>query len=167
MTIHRICDALNRIGSQVANRDMCLVVTAEGAQRDRETIRASTNDLEPDIGLMAVDPDEETDIDLVFPDGEIRMVRVDFFLRDDLGILGTVVRHGDKFGRNSFRQGLDDFRLPNRLFIPSPQHEWTGENCRIPRLDQTACRFIDCLLLWDPFPHHKPLAFRRADHAPF
>ena len=63
----RIDDALNRVGGQVSDGDVGLIVATEGTQRNCETIRASTNDLECDVGLMAVDTDEETDINLVFP----------------------------------------------------------------------------------------------------
>src|SRR3989338_3390165 len=74
---------LNRSGCQITDRDVCLVIAIEGTERDGETVGPATDDLQRDIGLVAMDADEETDIDLILPDGQIRMVRVDLLLRNN------------------------------------------------------------------------------------
>jgi len=91
--------------------------------------RASPNDFERQIRLMAVNPDEHAAIDFIVPDGQIRVVGIDLDFRINLGVLGAVVRHRDQHGRlpwlHTFLecvvQVTDGRGLLGRLLVPGPQ----------------------------------------------
>ena len=61
--------------------------------------RATSNDFERQICLMAVDSDEHAAIDFIVPDGQIRMVGIDLHFRIDFGVFGAVIRHRDQHRR--------------------------------------------------------------------
>ena len=99
------------------------------AHRNRVTGRATPNDFERQIRLMAVDPDEHAAIDFIVPDGQIRVVGIDLDFRIDFGVLGAVVRHRDQHGRlpglhtflECVEQVADGRGLLGRLLVPGPQ----------------------------------------------
>lgn len=66
---------------------MCLVIAVESTERDGEAVEPATDELQRDIELVAMDADEDTGVDLLLPDGQIRMVRVDLLLRLDLSTI--------------------------------------------------------------------------------
>src|SRR5262245_46155304 len=106
---------MRRIASAVKSRIvMCASsspLKAQSAMCNGETVCTAANDLERDIRLMTVDTDEETNINLVPPDGQIRMVRIDLALRHDLWILRPVIGHGDEVCGPGFGQSLHNFGL--------------------------------------------------------
>ena len=89
----------------------------------------ASNDFERQIGLMAVDSDEHAAIDFIVPDGQIRVVGIDFDFRIDFRVLGAIVRHRDQHGRlpglHTFLERIvqvaDGRGLLGRLLVPSPQ----------------------------------------------
>src|SRR5512139_1336097 len=113
----RVHDALNGVDGQIANRKVRFIVATEGTESERETICSSANDLQCDIRLMAVHSNKEAHVDLVLPDSQIGMVRVDLLLRDDLRMLRPVVGHRNEPGRNGFGQGFEEARLTDGSLI--------------------------------------------------
>lgn len=103
-----INEALNSAGRQIPYRDVSFVIAVEGTECNRETVRASANDFQGDIGLMAMHPDKQTHIDLVLPNGEIRMIRINFSLWDDFRIFRSVIRHRDHSRGDHLRQRFYD-----------------------------------------------------------
>ncbi len=91
--------------------------------------RTTSNDFKRQICLMAVDSDELAAIDFIMPDGQIRVVGIDFDFRFGVGVLGAVVRHRDQHGRLSglhaflerVVQVTDGCGLFGRLLVPGPQ----------------------------------------------
>src|SRR5690242_4968857 len=90
---------------------------------------STPDDLQRKVRLMAVNPDEHATIYFVMPDGQIRVVGVDFDLGIDLRILRPIIGHGDK---HCFLPRLDALfkrlvEMPNggsflrSLVIPCPQ----------------------------------------------
>src|SRR5437867_13337496 len=72
---------------RIPERQARILMTGLRAHRDRVAVRPAPDDLEGQVGLVAVDSHEHADVDLVVPDREIRMVRINLYLRVDLGIL--------------------------------------------------------------------------------
>ena len=63
---------------------------------DGKTVRSTTNNLQRQVGLVAMDTNEHACVNFIMPDGEVGMVRVDFNFGVNFGILGTVIRHGNE-----------------------------------------------------------------------
>lgn len=99
------------------------------AHSNRVAGRAASNDFERQIRLMAVDTDEHAAIDFIVPDGQVRVVGIDFDFWVDLGIFGAVVRHRDQHRclprLNTFLERIvqvaDGRGLLGRLLVPCPQ----------------------------------------------
>lgn len=108
------------------------------AHGDSITGCSSANNLQRQIGLVAMYTDKYAAVDLIMPNGQIRMIGVDLDFRVDLWILGTIVGHGDQHrflvGLNAFLERIKKMSNGRRflcgLFVPCPQHEGTRENCR-------------------------------------
>ena len=92
---------------------MGLVVSGIGAKRDGIAAGPSTDDLEGDIGVVAVNSDKKAHIDLVVPDGEIGMAGIDLFLRVDLRVFRSIVGHGNDLHRSRMSQTHDRLRHPD------------------------------------------------------
>ncbi len=97
---------------------------------------------------MTMDADEQCHFDLVPPDGEIGVVGIDALLRIDLGVLRTIVRHGnDHHVRNlggEFQQRLsfgDPFRMPG------PAIQGTGKDRGVFPGEELSGRFGDHVIL--------------------
>ena len=75
------------------------------AERHGETVRSRSHHPQGEVGIVTMDPEEQRRFDLIPSDGEIGVVGIDPFLQIDLGILWTVVRHGnDHHIRNFYRK---------------------------------------------------------------
>ncbi len=77
-----------------------------------------------------MDPHKKADINLVVPDREIRVVRIDFELRLDLRIFRAIVRHGDN--PEIVGLGAPENSVGNLagLFRPLPENHRTREKSR-------------------------------------
>lgn len=99
------------------------------AHGNRVAGRATPNDFQRQIRLMAVDSDKHAAIDFIVPDGQIRVVGIDLDFRIDLGVFGAVVRHRDQHGclpgLHAFLERVvqvaDGRSLLGRLLVPGPQ----------------------------------------------
>ena len=77
-----------------------------------------------------MDTHKHATIDFIMPDSQIGMIGIDFDLRINFWILGTIVRHRDEHGflprLNTFFERLvqvaDSRGFLGRLVIPRPQH---------------------------------------------
>src|SRR5437660_5441625 len=121
---------------RVPERQARILMTGLRAHCDRVTVRPAPDDLEGQVGLMTVDADEHADINLVVPDREVRVVRINLYLRVNLGILGPVIEHRNQHWLGPCRraflqyvvQVLYGLSLLLRLLIPRPEHKGPGEN---------------------------------------
>ena len=72
---------------------------------------------------MAMHADEDAGLDLVAPNREVWVVRIDDFFRIDLRILRAIVRHGDDHNvrdlGGNFQHGLGLF---NGMLVPGPEY---------------------------------------------
>src|SRR5256885_12597316 len=63
------------------------------AKRRGATVRAGTDHLQREVCIVTMHADENTRLNLVAPDRQVRMVRIDDLLRIDLRVLRPVIRH--------------------------------------------------------------------------
>jgi hypothetical protein len=105
------------------------------------------DDLESQIGLVAVHSHEKADVDLVVPDREVRMIGVDFCFRIDFGIFWAIVGHRDDLDSAFDRCFLDHLGHFGRLFIPFPQNLGTREKGGNFRCRQFSGSFFDRFIL--------------------
>src|SRR5437899_11437290 len=76
---------LNRV--RIPNRQHRIFMPLLRTDRHRQTVRPRTNHFQGQVGVMTMHPDEDAGLDLVAPNREVRMVRIDDLFRVDLRIL--------------------------------------------------------------------------------
>jgi len=111
------------------------------------TGRSPPDDLESQIGLVAMHSHEEADVNLVVPDREVRVIGVDFRFRIDLWIFGAIVRHRDDLDSAFDRGFFDHLGHFGRLFIPFPQDLGTREKSGNFRCRKLSGSFFDRFIL--------------------
>ncbi len=139
---------LQRIG--VPNREHGILMALFGTDRHGAAIGSRPDHLERKIGIMAMHADEDTGFDLIAPDRQIRMVRIDHLFRINLWILRTIVRHRNNhhFG-NLCSYFQCRFCFFYRVIVPSPQEQGTREKrCIRARQHFSSHFFNNNFLVW-------------------
>src|SRR5687768_9853441 len=130
--LEHLRDPLKLHGVRIPNRKHRVFMTLLGTDRHRATVRPRPNHLQGEIGIVAMDADKNTGFDLVAPDRQIRMVRIDDFFRVNFGILGSVIRHGNDHDIGNL---CSDFKKSLGLFhgmiVPGPENHRPREKRRI------------------------------------
>lgn len=73
------------------------------AKRYRETVCSCPYHLQCQVGIVAVNSDEETHFDVVVPDSQIGMIRIDHLLRIHSGVFGAIIGHRDDHDTRDLR----------------------------------------------------------------
>src|SRR5713101_2793180 len=118
---------LNRV--RIPNRQHRIFMPLLRTDRHRQTVRPCTNHFQGQVGVMTMHADEDAGFDLVAPNREVRMVRIDDLFRVDLRILRTIVRHGDDHDVRNLGSDLQHcLGLFNGMIVPGPEYQRSWED---------------------------------------
>ena len=74
---------------RISNREHRIFMPLLCTDRHRQAVRPCTNHFQGQVGIMTMHTDEDAGFDLVAPNRQVRMVRIDDLFRIDLRILRT------------------------------------------------------------------------------